>query len=90
LIRFGKNQYLASPKTFNLLRLWMQPNYRRFIPPSITGMLSLTLGDRKDKRTELDGRRLTLCHAKVGEDKSISVPWRKCWRDAYPRVLRPS
>jgi len=50
-----------------------------FIPPSITGLLSLTSGDRKNKRTEFDVRRLTLCHAKVGGGKNYYLPWRKCW-----------
>jgi len=38
-------------------------------------LLSLTSGGRKNKRTELDDRRLTLrvCHAKVGKE-SISAP----------------
>jgi len=29
-------------------------------------LLSLTSGGRKNKRTELDDRRLTLCYEKVG------------------------
>jgi len=35
-------------------------------------LLSLTLGGRKIKRTEHDDRRLILCHAKVGGNKSIN------------------
>jgi len=50
----------------------MRPNYFGGLSPSSTpGLLSLTSGGRKNK-TELDDRRLTLCHAKVGEDKSIN------------------
>jgi len=36
-------------------------------------LLSLISGGRKNKRTELDDRRLTLSHAKV-KGESISVP----------------
>jgi len=36
------------------------------LSPSTRRLLLLTLGDRKNKRTELNDRRLTLCHAKVG------------------------
>jgi len=44
-------------------------------PPSTPDLLSLTSGSGKNNRPELDNRRLTLCHAKVGRggDKSISV-----------------
>jgi len=34
-------------------------------------LLPLTSGDRKSKLTELDERRLTLCHAKVGGTKAL-------------------
>jgi len=39
--------------------------------PSTQGLLSLTSGGRKNKRTELGDRRLPLCHEKV-EDKRHS------------------
>jgi len=38
-------------------------------PSSTPGLLSLTSGCRKNKRAELDDRRLTLCHEKVGGQK---------------------
>jgi len=39
--------------------------------PSTRSLLSLISGARKNKRTELDDRKLTLWHEKVGGDKSI-------------------
>jgi len=36
-------------------------------PPSTPSLLLLTSGDRKNKITEFDDRRLTLCHAKFVE-----------------------
>jgi len=53
----------------------MQPNYLGvYSPQTISGLLLLTSGSRKNKRTELEDKRLTLCQAKVGEgDKSISA-----------------
>jgi len=39
---------------------------------STSGLLSLISGGRKNKRTDLDDRRLILCHAKVRRE-SISV-----------------
>jgi len=35
-------------------------------------LLSLTSGGRKNKGTELNGRRLTLCYAKVGGTKPLA------------------
>jgi len=48
--------------------------FEGLFPSSIPGLLSLTSGGRKNKRTELDDRRLTLCYAKVG-GQSISDSW---------------
>jgi len=45
----------------------MQINYLEGLSlPSTSGLLSLTSGGRKNKRTELDDRRLTLCHENIG------------------------
>jgi len=44
-----------------------------FIPPSIPGLLLLTSDGKKYKRIELDDRRLTLCHAKIGGDKALVI-----------------
>jgi len=59
--------------------------------PSTSGLLSLTSGSRKNKRTELDDRRLTLCHAKVGGTKALVSPLAKMLGGRVPisRVLRP-
>jgi len=35
-------------------------------------LISLTSGGEKIKKTELDDRRLILCHAKVGETKALT------------------
>jgi len=43
----------------------------------IPGLLSLTSGGRKNKRTELGDRRLALCHEKVGGTKALASPLAK-------------
>jgi len=45
-------------------------------PPTIPGLLSLTSGGRKNKRIELDDRKLTLRHEKVTE-KALLAPLAK-------------
>jgi len=65
----------------------MQPNYLEGL--SFPGLLLLTSGGRKNKRTELDDRNLTLCNAKVGRKALVAPPpWRKCWGDASPSLPR--
>jgi len=51
-----------------------------FFLPIPSGLLSLNSGSRKDERTELDYKKLTLCHAKVGaeETKALVSLWQKC------------
>jgi len=45
------------------------------VPSSTPSLLSLTSSSRKkNKRTELDDRRLILCHAKVGGQALVSTP----------------
>jgi len=55
-------------------------------PSSTPGFLSLTSAGRKNKRTELDDRRLTLCHAIFlfweGGVKSITSRISHYWRNA--------
>jgi len=41
------------------------------VPLSTVGLLSLTLGGRKNKRIVIDDRRLTLCHAKAEGTKAL-------------------
>jgi len=47
----------------------MQLNYLDVYSPHPLQDFSLTSGARKNKRTELDDRRLTLWHEKVGRQK---------------------
>jgi len=51
-------------------KCWGDVSPPPYPPPFIhPGLLSLTSGGRKNKRAELDDRRLTLCRAKVGGQK---------------------
>jgi len=69
----------------------MQPNYMEvYSPLSTADLLSLTSGGRKNKRTELDDKRLTLCHAKFGGIKALAVPHAKMLRGTCPpRIMLP-
>jgi len=53
------------------------------------GLLSLALGGRKNKRTELDVRRLTLCHAKVGGGKHCVLRCENVGRERIPPKSTP-
>jgi len=53
----------------------IQPNlFGKIYPPIHTGLLSPTYGGRKKKVDELDDRRQTLCHAKIGGTKALVSP----------------
>jgi len=54
------------------------------VHPRFVITLSLTSRGRKNKTTELDDKRLTLCRAKVAGDKSISVPPDENVEGTYP------
>jgi len=64
------NQFFNNQQNLQIIE-GMQPNHFRVYSP---GLLSPTSSSRKNKRTELDDRRLTFCHAKVEGTKALVFP----------------
>jgi len=52
-------------------------------PPSIPGLLSRTSGGRKNKKTELDDKKL-VCVMKSWKERIYCPPWQKCWETRPP------
>jgi len=61
------------------------------VPPSTPGLLSLTSGSIKNKRTEFDNRRLTLCLTNVGGGgtKALASPLAKKLGGRIPLGFTP-
>jgi len=82
-----RTKALTSGKTSTTSKLLEECNQIiwEFIPSSTPGLLSLTSGGKKNKRTELDDRRLTLCHAKLG-GRALVSPLAKLLGGRVPSV----